>query len=278
MERQDANAQAYRSDVTAKMLLSGQVPPPDWAQSFIQTLESCTGMPGNRQWVDDNDRRPDDGYLFGGTESPRNENGSSRKRPGMGSRKNSSVGSYFDFNEDSSQTNRPLGRARSATAPSSSPGDEHDEPTTDFFSTKFESDFNPNSVEGPRKGPRFSTANPPLGTNGYPFQSGVSDVSSHKRSVSAYTPSSSLRFEKKTNPFDEDSGYGGRPSFDFENNSDHDRDVFGAPLSTPLTPASPPPKLAPKAELSRPLQPHEGVARAIALYDFNAVQVSINVL
>ena len=33
------------------------------------------------------------------------------------------------------------------------------------------------------------------------------------------------------------------------------------------------PKIAPKAELSRPLMPHEGIARAIALYDFKAVQV-----
>jgi hypothetical protein len=35
------------------------------------------------------------------------------------------------------------------------------------------------------------------------------------------------------------------------------------------------PFIKPKPELSRPLLPHEGVARAIALYDFRAAQVSL---
>ena len=51
VERQDANAQAYRTDVTAKQLLSGAIPPPEWASSLVKTLESCTGMPGGRRWV-----------------------------------------------------------------------------------------------------------------------------------------------------------------------------------------------------------------------------------
>ena len=58
---------------------------------------------------------------------------------------------------------------------------------------------------------------------------------------------------------------------------DADRDVFGAAIpnaAAGVEGSTPPPKLAPKAELTRPLQPHEGVARAIALFDFNAVQVS----
>ena len=58
---------------------------------------------------------------------------------------------------------------------------------------------------------------------------------------------------------------------------DNDRDVFGAPIPNAargIRGSSPPPpsNLAPKAELTRPLQPSEGVARAIALFDFNAVQ------
>ncbi|KAI0084755.1 hypothetical protein BDY19DRAFT_997485 [Irpex rosettiformis] len=270
VERQDANAQAYRSDVSAKTLLSGQVPPPEWADSFIRTLESCTGLPGNRQWFDEQARRSGDSYLFGGVESPRNENGSNRKRPGLGSRNDSNDKSSFDHYEDSTQQKGTTGRSRSATQPSSTPRRTFDEPTTDYFGTRFESDFNPNEEE-PRKTPRFSTGNSPFRSNGYPFQSNSSDASSHKRSVSAYTPSSSLRFKKKTNPFEQDSGYGGRPSFDYDDDLDQDRDVFGAPLSQPLTPSTPP-KLEPKAELTRPLQPHEGVARAIALYDFKAVQ------
>ncbi|KAI0682935.1 hypothetical protein BC835DRAFT_1397597 [Cytidiella melzeri] len=274
VERQDANAQAYHSDVTAKMLLSGSVPPPDWAQPFIRTLESCTGLPGNRRWVNEHHSRSDnDGYLFGGVESPRDENGQTRKRPTMGSR-NNSVTSYFDFSADttSQQQARPAGRNRSATVPSPQPHEERNEPTTDFFGTKFESDFDLNDQVRNRS--RLSEPASPFRDSESRFQSRGADISSHKRSVSAYTPTSSMRFGKKSNPFDQDSGYGGRPSFDFDHRDQEDLDVFGAPMVGPkgLQTSSPPPKLTPKAELVRPLQPHEGVGRAIALFDFNAVQ------
>ncbi|KAG6857598.1 hypothetical protein H0H87_010166 [Tephrocybe sp. NHM501043] len=69
VERQDANHQAYHSPVTARMLLGGVVEPPDWASFLIQTLESCTGMPGGRKWVQDG--RAGSGYAFGsGLASP----------------------------------------------------------------------------------------------------------------------------------------------------------------------------------------------------------------
>ncbi|KAG8961128.1 hypothetical protein FRC00_013150 [Tulasnella sp. 408] len=52
VERQDANAIAYQSDVTAKQLLSGTIPPPHWADGLIQILTQTVGepIPG---WVDD---------------------------------------------------------------------------------------------------------------------------------------------------------------------------------------------------------------------------------
>lgn len=287
MERSDANAQAYRSDVTAKLLLSGSVSPQDWAQPLIRTLDACTGMPGNRQWVQELDRDREDGYIFGNMESPRGEappsgSGKSKKRPSMGSR-NNSVSSYFDFNEDTSphqdwragMNNRfggdrtpPDSRPRAATyAGSKSRG--RDEPTTDFFDTKFESDFIPE--DDLRKHPKLSAA------SAYPFKNTGSDSSSHRRSVSAYTPPTSSRFVKpSSNPFD--SSYGRRSSYDLDHDDlNADRDVFGAPISNAgrnLGDSSPPPKLTPKAELTRPLKPHEGVARAIALFNFDAVQVS----
>ena len=286
MQRSDANAQAYHSDVTAKTLLSGSVTPPDWAQPLIRTLDACTGMPGNRQWVQELDREREDSYMFGNMESPRGEvppSGSAnrfKKRPSMGSR-NTSVGSYFDFNEDTSpqqdwragMNNRfdgretpPEGRPRASTyAGSKSRGS--DEPTTDFFETKFDSDFTPE--DDSRKVSRFGTA------GNYPFKSTSSE--SHRRSVSAYTPSTSSRFAKpSSNPFA--SSYDRRSSYDMDHNDlDSDRDVFGAPIPNAgrnYMNNSPPPKLTPKSELTKPLRPHEGVARAIALFDFNAVQVS----
>lgn len=283
VERQDANAQAYRSDVTAKMLLSGAVPPPEWAQPLIGTLDACTGMPGGRRWVQELNRERDEGYIFGGTESPRLENGPSRanKRPGLGSR-NNSVSSYFDFSENTAPhqdwragmenkygsrngTGTPEGRNRSSTIPTSR---YDDEPSTEFFETRFESDFIPEEKLSKHR----KLANKPE----YPFGSIGSDSSTHRRSVSAYTPSTSSRFGKSPgNPFET---YNRRDSYDDHDDLHEDRDVFGAPIPNAARGMGrgsppPPPKLTPKAELSRPLQPHEGVARAIALFDFNAVQV-----
>ncbi|TFY73863.1 hypothetical protein EWM64_g10147, partial [Hericium alpestre] len=52
VERQDANALAYRSDISVRQLLSGSVDPPEWAQYLIRTIERCTGRPGAHvNWV-----------------------------------------------------------------------------------------------------------------------------------------------------------------------------------------------------------------------------------
>ncbi|KAF5375061.1 hypothetical protein D9758_000104 [Tetrapyrgos nigripes] len=76
VERQDANVQAYQNDqVSAKLLLSGSITPPPWSAVLTQMIESCTGMPGNRAWVQD---MPPTGaglaggssYAFGGVSSP----------------------------------------------------------------------------------------------------------------------------------------------------------------------------------------------------------------
>jgi len=70
LERQDANAQAYNSPVTARMILGGHVERPQWAIPLIRTLESCTGMPGGRPWVhDEAARTPGGSYIFSGISS-----------------------------------------------------------------------------------------------------------------------------------------------------------------------------------------------------------------
>ncbi|PSR74389.1 hypothetical protein PHLCEN_2v9897 [Hermanssonia centrifuga] len=279
VERQDANAQAYRSDVSVKMLLSGAVPPAEWAQALIKTLEACTGLPGNRRWVSDQHgpQHSDNGYMFGSVESPRDENGLSRAPPIRPSASRSS--SYFDFSEDP-DGNHDLHAGRTTSydrvdrnnVPSYG-GDRRDAdgPTTDFFETKFESDFLSNDQS--RKHPRLNSTS---GTQpSYPFGNVGSDSNAHKRSVSAYTPSASSRLSKP-NPFESSNllRHGSR-SYDFDNANDlEDQDVFGAPIPNAAKGlrGNSPPKLAPKAELTRPLGPGEGVARAIALFDFNAVQ------
>ncbi|EJU00985.1 DUF500-domain-containing protein, partial [Dacryopinax primogenitus] len=82
VERQDANANAYRADVTAQQLLSGAVPPPYWAEPLIRALEACTGLPGGRKWINEdmddwiaspnpyNPSRMGGGYEFGGIGTP----------------------------------------------------------------------------------------------------------------------------------------------------------------------------------------------------------------
>lgn len=175
-------------------------------------------------------------------------------------------------------------------------------PATGYFETQFKSDFVPDDQL--RRHPPLGTRNS-AGTSvgggatddwqpGSPFNSlppfsaarsalsgtptGVSDATatSHRRAFSAYAPASSSGSVSARS--------GGRNPFSadpFELPGDEDTDeldygrssptaaLFGGSVRTP-----PQKKLAPKAELARPLLPHEGVARAIALYDFNAVQVS----
>ena len=298
VERQDANAQAYRSNVTAKQLLSGAIEPPEWAKVLVRTLEACTGMPGNRQWVNELNRDRDEGYIFDSTESPRGENGSaarSKKRPGMGSR-NNSVSSYFDFSENNDPRHERRagmgerfgnssgsleGRPRASTYA----GRSRDDPTTDF-ETRFDSDWNPDDDAPRSTRPRFGSASASGVGADYHFTGIGSDSASRKRSVSTYTPSSSSRFGKpreNSNPFE--SAYDRRSStygddFDDDHHEDleRDHDVFGAPIPSAgrgiRDSSPPPPKLTPKTELTKPLSRYEGVARAIALFDFNAVQVS----
>lgn len=175
VERQDANAQAYHADVTVKQLLSGAVSPPEWASPLIKTLESCTGMPGGRRWVEEfQSHRSNDPYMFGGVESPSLENAPSSfpddapSSPGKLSKKKKeksgsisfppvnwgrrkSSGSYFSDFHDPSRAPEP----RDADVPPSpvpsasrSPEDRPSprlartlNPDTGFFETKFTSDF-----------------------------------------------------------------------------------------------------------------------------------------
>lgn len=314
VERQDANSQAYHSDISVKSLLSGAIQPPEWAQPLIKTLEACTGMPGNRQWVDEFRSQRDREYMFGGVESPRDELGASgmrsasaadtlyddipdtrpkitktKSRSGSigfppaswGKRKPS--GSYFasEFHDpsrapvpvDAGETTPPS--SGSYTVPARRPWEDRPSPrltrtlnpATGYFDTQFESDFVPD--EQMKRHPPLSANGKSVAAaksdefpSGSPFSSlppfsaarsslTGSDTTSHRRAYSAYAPSS--------------------PGMDpFESNDDLDTlDYGGRP---PAKLSSPPPKLAPKAELTKPLLAHEGVARAIALYNFDAVQ------
>ena len=344
MERQDANAQAYRTDVTVKQLLSGAISPPEWAQPLIKTLEACTGMPGGRRWVEDASQRSNDPYMFGSVESPSIENGpsgrdddyfpdspgklSKRKKEKSGSisfppvtwgrRKGS--GSYFSEFHDPSRAPKPLDDPPTPS-PKLSPEDRPSprltrqlNPETGFFETKFTSDYVSDDQlrQHPplgRRGPAPAANAPPsvgakvgnggaggggddLWEPGSPFNdlppfsqahSSMSDATSHRRAFSAYAPA-------VPSPAGPASAARGGRARDWDEGMD-DEDLLGlgvdygskrnangprpgvGPGVGPSPSLGSKPKLAPKAELTRPLLPHEGIARAIALYDFNAVQV-----
>ena len=108
--------------------------------------------------------------------------------------------------------------------------------------------------------PRFGSASASGAGADYHFTGISSDSASRKRSVGMYTPST------YGDDFDVPARAGDWRAKDV---------VIALEVLVVIRDSSPPPpKLTPKTELTKPLSRHEGVARAIALFDFNAVQVS----
>jgi len=241
------------------MLLSGAVPCPEWASSLVQTLETCTGLPGTRKWIDDREGNQSSGYAFA---SPKGEGSTPSfltKKKGIdfppgnwGKRKNS--GSYF--------AGEHSGSGDFGINPSLQDDyDRHARQSRSGFDTKFESDFAPpsqgrhrpfNSISAtPNTNDQFDPASP---FNSLPpFSTAHSGLSTtHSR-----TNSTPLTYSSgdHTNPF------ASTPPPD---------DNF---FESDIPPSPRGPFIKPKPDLSSPLAPGEGVGRAIALYDFHAVEV-----
>ncbi|RDB29690.1 hypothetical protein Hypma_015153 [Hypsizygus marmoreus] len=244
MERQDANAIAYNSPVTARLLLGGAVDPPEWASGLIQTLESCTGMPGNRQWVEDG--TIDGSYVFDGVSSPGPEPSTSylkKKKKDKSSFPPTSWGSSNDLGSYSSsteETNQTRSRSKTWDQPNSSSS----------FETQFESDFNPEPQ--PMRHPRFSQSVSYTKSSNGLVNSPNSEPSNHFHGRSFSLANTVPRNSLSSNPFSEPPTLG----------------EYGDDTYNPYSP----PHITPKPELVKPLQPHEGIARAIALYNFRAVE------
>lgn len=232
MERDDANIQAYDSPVTARLLLGGHVHPPGWATPLIKTLEACTGLPGNRRWINDQgDRTPGGSYIFGGLAGPSSGSSPSffrRKKkeglvfppPSWGVESN--TGSYFSNEAPHSHSrNMTWGGANSST-PSK----------FDSLPTSFTGD--PLVQLDPQTNPFRKTSSPAF------------TLPSHRRHLSL--PSTNH------DPFDSDL-----------------EDLYTTKTSK-LNNSMVKPVITPREELARPLLPHEGIARAIALFNFDAVE------
>lgn len=234
MEREDANILAYDSPVTARLLLGGLVHPPSWATPLVKTLEACTGLPGNRRWINDQvNCTPGGSYIFGGLSSTRSGSPSPsffrrKKKDGPNFPPSSwgvetNGGSYFS---DAAPHSHSRNMTWSGTNPSSP--------------SKYESDFDETFSASPSR--NRDTTNP--------FRKSSPPASlmlpPHRRNLS---------FPNAYHDF-------------FDDKTD---DIYTSTTSKP-TDSAVKPMIKPREELARPLLPHEGVARAIALFNFDAVE------
>ena len=253
VERQDANAIAYQMDVTASQLLSGAVDCPEWASPLIKTLEMCTGLPGGRKWIDETN--VDSRYAFGnGMESPGPGSTSPRRRslispPSWGRKKSS--GSYFP----STPHEETLPKAVA-----------HDTTATRSFQTQFDSDFGLIDTR-PTHHPKLSLRQSPPHQSSFSPDSPFNDlppfpVNDANRNVNDLDSTFSSMSLSKSNR---------RHTLSYEDNR---RDSSASHARTFSDDRFARPHIAPKAELTAPLPLHEGIGRAIALFDFRAVQVS----
>ncbi|KAJ7071477.1 hypothetical protein C8F01DRAFT_1110689 [Mycena amicta] len=232
VERQDANVQAYGSQVTAKLLLGGAIPPPTFAQGLCKTLDACTGMPGNRQWISESGQQV--GYAFATpvSETPPTQLRKKRKDqktdfPPASWGEARDGGSYF-----SQQVEAASLRDKPQYDSSFDPWDAAaDTSNTAQFPTQFKSDF----VREKQYSRSATTSHPPT----------VFDL--FDADPPAPSPSS---------PFGEEQPMLG-----------HTRSMSASPYK-PKAMVTP---FKPRPELSRSPAP-DGVARAVALYDFQAVQ------
>ena len=295
VERQDANAQAYRSDVSVRQLLSGSIDTPEWAMPLVKTLEQCTGLPGNRKWVQELNAN-NDGYIFGSVGSPTTESPSSRlkkknERPSFMDRTSSNSYNSKNTSQEDTRSYSPKPSYGSGSTFNSN-SQQRDRPTTSYFETQFESDFVPETEL--RKHPQIKFS-PKVSSKPFsnstnsgdldPFQEGspfnslppfrstqsafsTSDSLGHRRAISTYTPTNTFTPTHNTTR-----SLGSRLSTPRLNDVDYLEDIDGKPPSQMDYDFVP--KLTTKPGLSTPLQPGDGIARAIALFDFRAVQVSL---
>ncbi|KAH7883942.1 hypothetical protein F5I97DRAFT_1896922 [Phlebopus sp. FC_14] len=258
VERQDANALAYNQDVTARMLLSGSVACPDWASALVKTLESCTGMPGARTWIDDRVGEST-AYAFGGAANATPSPKSRRFSSFLGKKKN------IEFPPQHWGLSKENGPFSDDTADDGEPsrwdGLGSPEPPS---ASNARTDSAHNSSHRPRHHSHHSASDaydPASPFNSLPpFQSAHSNLSertvSHSRSLSVpsqYRDANRLSSDY-TDPFASTP-----PS---EDDLEQSRNNFNRVS----------PFIKTKPELTNPLSPLEGVARAIALYDFKAVE------
>lgn len=269
VERQDANSQAYRSPVTAKMLLGGAVDPPPWAESLIRTLEGCTGMPG-RGWIhDDYNRSPDQAYAFSATSSsqPSPSPSSQSRKSSFLRRKKDNKPSFppshwgVDGNEESYFSGN--------TAPSRF-GDRN----TNTFETSFTGGLQRQSSYGSRSNPLIThkTGGTLVDDLDDPFDNvhaGASTSTSRGHVARTASLGGGLQYPypNQSLPLSR-----ARPAY---GTAEDDDGRFDSSFSVTQKKPNQNSYFQPRPELIRGLNSGGGMSRAIALFDFKAVEVIV---
>ncbi|KAF6766480.1 hypothetical protein DFP72DRAFT_20932 [Ephemerocybe angulata] len=261
VERQDANALAYNSPVTARMLLGGMVDQPEWAIPLIKTIEACTGLPNGRTWINDSprdsyNRQYSFGEGVGSAGSTPQPTGSLSSTPSFLKRKKkpeqfppaswgapSESGSYF------------------SNPPTREPSQVSDFGTNSASRSNFRTQFDSNYDAVPAlasKARAHDDSIPPYQED--PMVISTLNRNKHTRSTSLFNASSRA--------------YTSAPTANTELNGvveDYDDPFNPSPSnSKSLHTRRHTTMIQPKPELARPL--FDGIARAIALYNFQAAE------
>ncbi|KAI6045176.1 hypothetical protein EDC04DRAFT_2889360 [Pisolithus marmoratus] len=235
VERQDANALAYNQNVTAKMLLSGAVARPEWASSLVRTLEACTGIPGTRRWIDDRTDEPAS-YPFDASGTPPSKPSSPKVTPG--GRRSSLFGKKkdVDFPPQHWGTTKDSGSYFA----------------TDDLDSREDFDSTVWSRPSDRSRPSQSINDGRIGST---FGNDPRDLP-HSRSLSVPFTRRPPNMPNYADPFSDVPAP--------EQNLDHSRGREADGFEPYAAEA--------RRESSKPLSAQDGVTRAIALYNFDAVE------
>jgi len=245
------------------MLLGGAVDPPPWAEGLIKTLENCTGMPGQRDWVYDVNRPEDQIYAFAGL-SPQSSPSSSTQYP---------KSSFLRRKKPDKQVFPPAHWNEKSFLPEAS-SQSHDR-SPSHVELRLDADLDRHATMSSHTFPMTShkTNNSLVADLDDPFDNNNAvDLASIAKGHIPRAASLSGNFEHPRShgvPF---------PASNFRSQSMHD---FAENNDTAIPDPSPFSEsqnefsyIQPKPQLMQLLEPGEGIARAIALYDFKAVEVN----
>jgi len=246
------------------MLLGGAVDPPPWAEGLIQTLENCTGMPGQRNWFHDVDRPEDQNYAFAGL-SPQSSPSPSTQYP---------KSSFLGRKKPDKQVFPPAHWNENSCLPETSSRSHDRSPS--HFKSRLHADLDRRATMSSHTFPATSskTNNSLVADLEDPFDNNNAvNIISVTRSHIPRAASLGSKYPHSHGVSVPASNFRSQLIYDSaENNTT--AVLHPSPFSESQNKIS---YIQLKPQLMRPLGPGEGLARAIALYDFKAVEVNARI-